>query len=114
MPSIRDASLLVKELAGVVKSHVAAAFGPLAQRVKALEERQPERGEKGEPGRDAEPVDLEGLADSVVAKLLASDRVATLVDLAATKAVADYFEANPVQHGRDGKDGEPGPRGEKG
>jgi hypothetical protein len=114
MPSIRDASLLVRELAGVVKGHVAAAFGPLAQRVKALEERQPERGEKGEPGRDAEPVDLEGLADAVVAKLLASDRVATLVDLAATKAVADYFEANPVKHGRDGKDGEPGPRGEKG
>ncbi len=114
MPSIRDASLLVKEMAGVVKAHVSAALGPLMLRVKALEDRQPERGEKGEPGRDADPVDLEALADAVVAKLLASDRLATLSDLAATKAVADHFEANPVQNGRDGKDGDPGPRGEKG
>lgn len=114
MPSIRDASLLVRELAGVVKSHVAAAFAPIAARVQALEDRQLERGEKGEPGRDAAPVDLDALANAVVAKLLASDRLETLTDLAATKAVSDHFEAHPVQRGQDGKNGEAGARGEKG
>lgn len=147
MPSIRDASLLMRELAGVVKSHITTALGPLIDRVKALEERQPERGEKGEaglpgdrgadglqgdrgepgekgapgergehgaPGRDADPVDLNAVADAVVAKLLASDRIDTLSDLAATKAVLDYFEANPVRHGKDGRDGDAGQRGEKG
>lgn len=52
-------------------------------------------------GRDAEPVDVDTIADAVVAKLLASDRLQTLVDLATTDAVAKHFEANPVQHGRD-------------
>lgn len=114
MPSIRDASVLVKELGGVVKSHVATAFAPLAARIKALEDRSPERGEKGEPGRDADPVDTEALSDDVVAKLLASDRVQTLIDLAVAEGIAKHFEANPVQNGRDGKDGGPGPRGEQG
>jgi hypothetical protein len=101
MPSIRDASAMARELAGVVKGHVAAALTPIVARVTALEKREPERGEKGEDGKDATPVDLEALADAVVAKLLASDRLELLADLAATKAVADHFEANPVQHGRD-------------
>lgn len=114
MPSIRDASTVVKELGGVVKAHVASAFAPLAARIKALEDRAPERGEKGDPGRDAEPVDVESLSDDVVAKLLASDRVQTLIDLAVADGIAKYFEANPVQHGRDGKDGAPGPQGAPG
>lgn len=111
MPNIRDAAAVMKELAEVVRSHVASVFGPLAMRVKALEDRQPERGEKGDAGSDAPAVDLNALADVVVAKLLASDRVESLFDLAAAKAVADHFEANPVRHG---KDGERGLRGEKG
>ena len=117
MPNIRDLSALVRELAPVVKAHVASAFGPLAARVKALEDRAPEKGERGEPGpagKDAEPVDYEALADAVVAKLLASDRLDTLADLKATEAVAAHFEANPVRHGKDGKDGERGPQGERG
>lgn len=71
---------------------------------------QGERGEKGDPGKDAE-VDVEAIIAGVVAKLLASDRLDTLADLAATEAVAKHFEANPIQHG---KEGPPGPRGEKG
>lgn len=141
MPSIRDLTALAKELAPVVKSHVEAAFRPLAARIKALEDHRPEkgekgdagpqgepgqrgeqglqgevgeRGEKGDAGRDAEPVDLDALADAVVAKLLASDRLETLADLAAVKAVADHFEANPVQHGKDGRDGKDGKDGRDG
>lgn len=101
MPSIRDASAMARELAGVVKGHVATALSPVLVRVKALEDREPVRGEKGEDGKDAPPVDLEALADAVVSKLLASDRLVTLADLAAAKAVSDHFEENPVQHGRD-------------
>lgn len=114
MPNIRDLSALVKELAPVVKAHVASVFGPLAERVKALEARQPERGEKGDPGqagKDADPVDADAIADAVIERLLASDRLDTLADLKAAEAVAKHFEANPV---RDGKDGERGPQGERG
>lgn len=114
MPNIRDAAAVMKELADVVKSHVASVFAPLSARVKALEERQPERGEKGDSGKDAVPVDLDALANAVVAKLLASDRVESLADLAAAKAVADYFEANPVKDGKDGERGQPGEKGEPG
>lgn len=52
-------------------------------------------------GRDADPVDLDALADAVVAKLLASDRIETLVELATAKAMGEYFAENPVQHGKD-------------
>lgn len=117
------------------------AVAPLLKRIDELEAREPVRGEKGdtgqqgEPGqrgeqgpqgevgergeqgaagRDAEPVDLDALADAVVAKLLASDRMETLAGLAAVKAVADHFEANPVQHGKDGRDGADGERGADG
>lgn len=55
MPNMRDASLVMKELANVVRNHVAAAFSPLAARVKTLEDRQPERGEKGEKGEPGQP-----------------------------------------------------------
>ena len=71
---------------------------------------QGERGEKGEPGKDAE-VDVEAIIAGVVAKLLASDKLDTLADIAATEAVVKHFEANPVQHG---KEGPQGPQGEKG
>lgn len=66
-----------------------------------------ERGEKGDPGQDAEPV----LVADVVAELLATKALDPVLDLMAADAVSKHFEANPVQHG---KDGEPGPKGEKG
>lgn len=114
MPNIRDLTALAKELAPVVKSHVEAAFRPLAARLKALEDRKPDKGEKGDPGRDAEPVDLDALADAVVDRLLTSERLDVLADLAAERAVADHFERNPVQHGKDGRDGKDGERGADG
>ncbi|QNH21255.1 hypothetical protein HEP73_02169 [Xanthomonas sp. GW] len=52
-------------------------------------------------GLDAEPLDVDAVADAVVAKLLSSDRLQTLIDLATTEAVAKHFEANPVSHGKD-------------
>lgn len=55
-------------------------------------------------GQDAEPVDLDALAELVVGKLLESDKLTTLVDLATASAVAKHLEENPV---RDGKDVDP-------
>lgn len=144
MPSIRDLTALAKELAPVVKAHVEAAFRPLADRLKALEDRKPENGERGEQGlpgergadgakgergeqgergqqgeqgpagKDAPAVDIDAIVDAVVAKLLTSDRLKTLSDVAAAEAVAEHFEANPVQHGKDGRDGRDGKDGERG
>lgn len=65
-------------------------------------------GEKGEPGRDADPISL---AD-VAAEILSTDALKILVDLHVAEAVAKYFEENPVQHGKDGKPGEKGEPGE--
>lgn len=64
-------------------------------------------GPQGKPGRDADPVAV----PDVVAELLATDGLKTLIDLYVAEAVAKHFEANPVQHG---KDGEPGKQGEPG
>jgi hypothetical protein len=107
----------IEKLVANFHEYVERAVAPLHERIKELEARGPERGEKGDPGeagRDAEPLDGEAVADAVVTKLLGSDRLATLVDMQAIKAVADHFEANPVRHGKDGEKGQPGERGEKG
>lgn len=82
----------------------------------------PERGEKGADGRDgadgkdAGPIDMQ----DVVRELALAPEIKTLVDLLVAEGIAEYFKANPVQHGKDGKpgadgkDGLPGEKGEKG
>lgn len=101
-----------KAMGGLIREAVA----PLLKRIEELESRQLERGEKGEqgdPGQDAEPVQV----SAVVAELLVTEELKTLVDLQVAEAVAEYFEANPVQHGKDGAPGvkgDPGDRGEPG
>ncbi|UUS13341.1 hypothetical protein NMB32_14615 [Stenotrophomonas sp. CD2] len=74
------------------------AVAPVKRELEEMRQRAPE---KGEPGRDADPVDVDALADLVVAKLLESPRLLTLVDVATADAVSKHFEANPVQNGRD-------------
>ncbi|MEX0180023.1 MULTISPECIES: hypothetical protein [unclassified Stenotrophomonas] len=83
-----------KEIGGLIRE----AIAPVKRELDELRERAPE---KGDPGQDAEPVDVDALADLVVAKLLESPRLLTLVDVATADAVSKHFEANPVQHGRD-------------
>ncbi|WP_295380322.1 hypothetical protein [uncultured Stenotrophomonas sp.] len=82
------------EIGGLIRE----AIAPVKRELQELRERGPE---KGDPGQDAEPVDVDALADLVVAKLLESPRLLTLVDVATADAVSKHFEANPVQHGRD-------------
>lgn len=50
----------------------------------------------------------------VVKELVATDALAPLIDLMVAEAVSKYFEANPVQHGRDGARGPQGERGADG
>lgn len=95
-----------KAIGAIVKE----ATAPLLRRIEELESRQMERGEpgpRGEPGQDAEPV----LVSEVVAELVKSDLLAPVVDLYVEERVTKHFEANPIQHGRDG---EPGPKGDNG
>lgn len=108
----------VKKFVDELHTYIQRAISPLSSRVKALEDRQPERGEKGDPGDPGQPGPQgERGADGasvevgeVVAGLLASDGLAALV----ARAVAGHFEANPVQPGKDGRDGAPGPQGPQG
>ena len=61
----------------------------------------------GEPGLDAEPIDIK----DVVAEVLTTDALKLLVDLHVAEAVAKYFEENPVQHGKHGEKGDKGDAG---
>ena len=90
-----------KAMASIVKE----ATAPLVKRIEELEARQPERGEKGEPGADAPPVEID--VSDVVKELLADDGIKQLVGL----EVESFLTEHPPAPG---KDGEPGPRGEKG
>ena len=69
-----------------------------------------ERGEPGPAGEDAEPIDI----SDVVAELIRTPELKTLVALVAAEAVAEYIKANPVQHGKDGRDGADGKDGRDG
>lgn len=70
-------------------------------------------GKDGRDGKDADPIDM---AD-VSRELLAHPGLKALVDLMVAEAVQAHFAANPVQHGKDGRDGRdglPGKDGERG
>lgn len=96
-----------------VSDYVAKAVGPLVDRIKALEERAPE---KGDPGRDGTSVtldDIRPLVDEVVAALPAAkdgqdgksvtvDEVLPALLDEARKALA---EIPAPKDGRDGEDG---------
>lgn len=94
-----------KAMAAIVKE----ATAPLLKRIEELEARQPEQGPPGDPGRDAEPVEV----SEVVREILGSDELRTLVNLEA----AAYMKENPPADGEDGepgRDGEPGKKGDPG
>lgn len=69
-----------------IHDYIARAFAPLVARMAALESRQPERGEKGDPGADG----------------------------VAGRDGADGLAGKDGRDGIDGKDGAPGDRGEIG
>lgn len=126
------AEQLAEHVSGMIRSHmeafakqheqIADVVIALDERLKAIEGRQPQNGADG---KDADPIDMQ----DVVRELALAPEIKTLVDLLVAEGIAEYFKANPVQHGKDGKpgedgkdgkpgadgkDGEPGEKGEKG
>jgi hypothetical protein len=77
-------------VAEVLKSEVLANHAA-SEVKKALEANPPK------DGKDAEPIAV----SEVVAELLATDGLKSLVDLQAAESVAAYFAENPVIHGKD-------------
>jgi len=73
-----------KSVADLVKGHIARALLPLEARLAAIEARQPERGEKGDTGKDGESVSIDDV-----------------------RPVIDEFlkSIQPPKDGIDGKDG---------
>lgn len=86
--------MVSKRLAPLRKAvtQVADSLASIERRLKAVEERQPEKGDKGEPGRDADPVEV---THEDIAKALRADP-AILQDV-----VAEHFEKYPVPAGKD-------------
>lgn len=82
----------MKALAPVIGEFVLKAMEPLQQRLKALEEREPVKGEKGDPGKDG-VVDHGAIEEALL--LIVQDK-------------ASLFRGEP---GPQGEKGEEGPRG---
>lgn len=101
----------IEKLVDAFHEYVERAVVPIAEQnaalIKRIEELERREPQKGEPGKDAEPV----LVADVVAELVKSDLLAPVLDLYVEERVAKHFDANPVQHG---KDGEAGPKGDPG
>lgn len=86
--------MLSKRLAPMRKAvtQVAEALTGIERRLKEVEGRQPEKGDKGDPGKDADPVEI---THEDIAKALREDP-ALLQDV-----VAEHFKNNPVPAGKD-------------
>lgn len=103
----------VKALGTEMGALIAEIVAPLQKRIEQLEARQPERGEKGEPGADADPKEI-------VRELIATNELAPILELHVAKAVEEFIAQNPPAAGkdgapgRDGRDGDRGAQGEKG
>jgi hypothetical protein len=108
----------IEKLVANFHEYVERAVAPLHERIRELEAREPERGEKGEPGKDAEQIDIDSFASSisevVISALIGGEGLKSLIDLQVADSVSEYAKANPPKDGKDGLDGRDGARGEKG
>jgi hypothetical protein len=104
----------VKRFVDDLHEYIARALAPLLARIKALEERQPQKGEQGPPGdkgepglpgKDAEPVEV--TQDAILAALKSDPAFMRAV-------VADWIKENPLPQGPRGEKGEPGEPGKPG
>lgn len=86
--------MVSKRLAPVRKAvtQIAESMARLENRIKEVEARQPEKGDKGDPGKKADPVEI---THEDIAKAL-SQEPELLQDV-----VAEYFKSNPVPAGKD-------------
>lgn len=96
------------EFGTAMASIVKEATAPLLRRIEELEARQPE---KGEPGKDAPPVEID--VAEVVRELMGTAEIRELVALE-TEAFLTEHPPAPGKDGDPGKDGEPGRDGDPG
>src|SRR5690625_4968479 len=87
----------LKSFTDHVAQRVKTMIGSIDDRVKALEDRQPEKGDKGDTGES--PVVI---IDDVVEKLVSAVEFKAMV----ADAVAKQYADNAPATGADGKDGE--------
>lgn len=96
----------VQKFVGELQDYIAKALGPIAARLKALEDREPLSGEPGRDGvdgrdgKDAEPVTDDRLRDALAPEV--------------ARHVGDWLAGNPPAPGQDGKDGQDGTNGADG
>lgn len=96
----REIKAMMAELAPVIREFTTAALQPLLDRLAAVEQLQPIKGEPGQPGadgKDAEPVTQE----QVVAAVQSMQETIA-------ETIRSYLTANPPSPGKDGKDGSNG------
>lgn len=121
----------VEKMIDGIHDYLARSLRPFAERIKALEDRQPAKGEKGDPGQPGKDADLSEIAAKAAAHVetlfseykrsqpiprdgrdgrdgVSVETVAKLVSAEVTKAVAEL--PKPA----DGKDGAPGTAGKDG
>lgn len=89
-------------------AEVRGIVAPLIDRIKTLESRAPEKGERGEKGADAPAVDEAAIVSRI------TDALKSSIGHMLQGAVADYLAKNPPAAGRDGRDGSPGEAGAPG
>ena len=83
----------VKALGVEVGALIAETVAPLQKRIAELEARQPERGERGEPGRSAEP-------QEIVRALIDTDDLSPVLALHAAQAVTEYMAEHRSRMGK--------------
>src|SRR5690606_41437375 len=100
----RSIGAMIREAVEPLKSENAE----LRKEIDALKAREPVKGEKGDPGKDADP---EAVVVGEVERLLGEARLEAVVSLRAAKAGQEDLSEQPIQAATDG---EGGPAGEEG
>jgi hypothetical protein len=104
-----------------VREYVDDAFAALEKRLDAIEARQPEKGEPGQDGKDADPEVVAAMVSDAVGKAVSSipapqdgksvtvEDIAPLIEESVSAAISEAVKAIPVpKDGKDGKDGRDG------
>lgn len=123
-----EKAALIETVGTFIAERLKSALDPIVQRLKAVEDRQPERGEKGDPGKDgkdgrdgADGKDgapgRDGAAGTVDPELIAravAEEVANIPPATNGKDGEPGRDGRDGLPGRDGKDGAPGEAGKDG
>jgi integrin beta 3 len=104
-----ELNTLADEVFNSVKGYVLRSLAPMSDRIKALENRGPERGEKGEPGRDG--IDGKSVETAPIVESVLDQVMKALDQIPPPK---DGLNGKDGAAGKDGQDGKPGLDGKDG